>query len=81
LTEVDVDILLDGFANLLVATSRRRSFRPSLPDPDDEMVMEAAVFGGAVAIATYETSTFAVACRPFFIEVLTPGEVLARIGV
>ena len=77
LTEADVDDLLLGLSALLVPAARSRSLRPRLADPDDEMVLEAAVFATADAIATFEKPTFLEACKPLMIKVLTPGEILA----
>lgn len=79
LAEADVDVLLAGLADIVIAAPKGRSLRPLLPDPDDEMVLEAAIFGAADAIATFETVTFAAACVPLRIEVLTPGQILTRL--
>ncbi len=80
LAEADVDTLLTALASLLVPVARGRNLRPQLPDPDDEMVFEAAVFGAADAIVTFEVSTFAAAGRRLMIEVLTPGVIFGRLS-
>ena len=54
--------------------------RPLSPDPDDDMVLELAVSGAVQAIVTMNTRHFAQAARTFGILVLTPGELLARLG-
>jgi hypothetical protein len=45
------------------------------------MVLEAALFGGADAIVTFEAATFAPICATLRIEVLTPGQALAKLSV
>jgi putative PIN family toxin of toxin-antitoxin system len=47
-----------------------------LPDPDDEMVLEAAINGHAEAIVTHNRRDFAAASIRFGIAVLSPGEFL-----
>jgi len=49
-----------------------------LPDPDDEMVLEAAINGHAEAIVTHNRRDFERACYRFGIEVLSPAEILER---
>lgn len=66
-----------------VVESRKRrpySFRPQLADSDDEMVLEAAVWGGADAIVTFEVRTFSAAAARFGIAVMTPGAAWRRLG-
>lgn len=70
---------LDELAGLIVPANRNFSWRPQLPDPDDEMVLEAAIAGGAAAIVTFEITTFQLAARRFGFEVLTPGQAWSRI--
>ena len=53
--------------------------RPSLPDPNDEFLLELAVAGHANAIVTHNVKHFAEAER-FGIAVMTPREFLRRIG-
>jgi putative PIN family toxin of toxin-antitoxin system len=69
----EVSILLDAIA--FVAEPVRLSFlwRPTLRDPDDDMVLEAAVNGRADAIVTFNHRDFAPAAEKFGIEVLSPG--------
>ena len=75
----DVTALLDAVA--LVAEPVRLAFlwRPMLPDGDDDMVLEAAVSGGAEAIVTMNRRDFARVAETFGIEVLSPGEAAARL--
>jgi putative PIN family toxin of toxin-antitoxin system len=52
--------------------------RPSLPDPDDEFLLELAVAGRANAVVTHNVKDFAGAER-FGIPVTTPREFLRKI--
>lgn len=53
-------------------------WRPCLPDPDDDMVLELAVAAGCTAIITHNIRDFRPAVQ-FGIEVLTPSKFLERI--
>jgi predicted nucleic acid-binding protein len=50
-----------------------------LRDPNDEMVLEAAVNGRADALATFNVRDYATAATRFGVEILLPGEAIARI--
>lgn len=54
-------------------------WRPQLNDPNDEMVLEAAVNGGANALITFNKRHFGTIPSKFGIETLTPGEIIRRI--
>ena len=51
-------------------------YRPQLRDPDDEMVLEAAINGHAAAVVTHNVRDFLPAARHFGIQVLTPASIL-----
>ena len=53
-------------------------WRPSLPDPQDEFVLELAVAANCEAIITHNVRDF-VATKKFTPQVLTPAAFLARI--
>ena len=72
LTAEAVREALDDLAGRIAIAERAYSWRPQLTDPDDEMVLEAAINGAADAIVTFETKTFAAPARRFGIDVLTP---------
>ena len=78
-TAAEIDQALDVFCGLLAPAPKSRTVRPRLPDPDDEMVLEAAEFGAPDAIVTFETRTFAEAGRILQIAILTPGQFVARL--
>jgi putative PIN family toxin of toxin-antitoxin system len=71
---------LDALAGKIEPAGPHFSWRPQLGDPDDEMVLEAAVNGGAEVIVTFETTTFQQAAARFGIDVLTPGAFWAKVN-
>ncbi len=50
-------------------------WRPYLPDPGDDMVLELAVKAGCAFVVTYNQKDFA-GCERFGIEAIEPGEFL-----
>lgn len=60
-THGDVIDALDNLAGKIEPAEPHFSWRPQLGDPDDEMVLEAAVNGGADVIVTFEFATFSEA--------------------
>jgi putative PIN family toxin of toxin-antitoxin system len=79
LTQQAVDDVLDYFCK--VAHLQRIFFlwRPLLPDPKDDMVLELAVAARCQAIVTYNLGDFAEANK-FGVQVLEPAPFLSRIG-
>ena len=72
----DIGDVLDGLA--LVGKRVRFAFRwrPALPDPNDDMVLETAVNGQAQAIVTFNQRDFNAVAARFGCRVLRPGEFL-----
>jgi putative PIN family toxin of toxin-antitoxin system len=54
-------------------------WRPQLNDPNDEMVLEAAVNGRANILVTFNKRHFGVVPNHFGIETLTPSETIKRV--
>jgi putative PIN family toxin of toxin-antitoxin system len=54
-------------------------WRPQLRDPNDEMVLEAAVNGRADALVTFNVRDYGAAPARFGVQLLRPREALARI--
>jgi predicted nucleic acid-binding protein len=55
------------------------SWRPTLPDADDDMILEAAVAAGSATIVTFNLADFRGAER-FGVHVCRPQDALAMIG-
>jgi predicted nucleic acid-binding protein len=51
-----------------------------LPDPDDDMVLETAVNGGAHAIVTFNQRDFLPAAKKFECSIIRPATALEKIG-
>lgn len=77
----DVAAVLDVLAARMAEVRPRFRWRPALPDPDDDMVLECAVAGGAAAIVTVNVADFLPVSRDRFgLEILRPGELLRRLS-
>jgi len=75
----EVQIFVDAVIAMAEPVGSHYMWRPMLRDPGDELVLEAAVNGGAEAIVTYNQRDFGTAPAQFGVEVLTPNIVLRRI--
>ena len=76
-TAADVGAILDALCRVCRPVEIHYTWRPSLRDADDEMVLEAAVHGGADWILTFNERDFAGAER-FAPRVGRPGPVWRR---
>jgi predicted nucleic acid-binding protein len=76
LSAADVGVLLDAVAAVAEPVRLAFLWRPTLPDADDDMVLEAAVNGRADGIVTFNRRDFGPAAEQFGIPVLSPGEAL-----
>ena len=80
LTYEDINEILDYVCN---AADRRNIFflwRPFLPDPSDDMVLELAVEAGCKYIVTFNVRHFK-GVEQFGVTAVQPGEFLKLIGV
>lgn len=81
LTEDDIKELLDYHCQVGKLAAIRFQVRPSVADPDDELVLEAAIATGSEWIVTYNIRDMAAGAAQYGIDVITPGEALRRLGV
>lgn len=79
LSEREVDVFLDAVIAMAEPVESHFLWRPQLRDPNDEMVLEAAINGGADALVTFNLRDFGTAPSAFGIEVLPPREAIGRI--
>ncbi|MBM4226819.1 MAG: putative toxin-antitoxin system toxin component, PIN family [Gammaproteobacteria bacterium] len=79
LTAAQLEWFLDGLATLIEPVESRFIWRPTLRDPEDEMILEAAVNGRATAIVTFNSRDFGLAPGRFGVEVLLPREALRKL--
>lgn len=80
LSDEDVDDTLDYICAISEERQIHYLWRPTLPDPDDEFVLELAVEAGCQYIVTHNVADFRGAER-FGLRVITPGQLLHDIGV
>ena len=80
LNPVELGQVLDNLAAVARPVHVSYRWRPMLTDPDDEMVMETALNGGATALVTFNQRHFARMAGHSHCEVLVPSAALQRIG-
>jgi predicted nucleic acid-binding protein len=81
LTADDIKELLDYFCHVGKLSAIRFRVRPGVADPDDELVLEAAIASGSEWIVTHNIRDMAAGAARYGIEVITPGAALRRLGV
>jgi predicted nucleic acid-binding protein len=79
LTPAQVEQILAALASAAEPVTIRYSWRPQLPDPTDELVLEAAINGRADALVTHNVRHFAQAAARFGLRLARPIEVLEEI--
>ena len=79
LSLTEVDRALAALAAAIEPVDVRFTWRPQLPDPDDEMVLEAAVNGQADALVTHNLADFAAAAPRFGLLLAPPADLLRGI--
>jgi putative PIN family toxin of toxin-antitoxin system len=75
----DLELLMSDLAALIEPVEVHFRWRPQLSDTNDELVLEAAINGGADAIVTHNVKDFYPALRQFRLRVLKPSEALKEI--
>ena len=79
-TEKDISDFIDFFCHVGDQQDIFFLWRPFLPDPSDDLVLEVAVAGGCNAIITYNKRHFKNV-EKFGLRILDPKEFLIEIGV
>ena len=69
---------LTDIASVIEPVGLHFLWRPQLADPKDEMVLEAAVNGGAEALVTHNVRHFREVADRFGINIATPRDILER---
>jgi len=80
LSEADVDDTLDYICSISEERQIHYLWRPTLPDPKDEFVLELAVEAGCRYIVTHNVADFRGA-EGFGLRVVTPGQFLRDTGI
>ena len=79
LSERQVDVFVDAVIAMSQSVKTHFLWRPQLRDPDDEMVLEAAVNGRADALVTFNLRDFGRAPARFGVAALLPKDAIGRI--
>jgi len=79
LRRAEVANVLDDLAKVSRPVRLAFRWRPQMPDPDDDMVLETAVNGGASAIVTFNSRHFSDLSDAFRCAVLLPAAALHQI--
>jgi predicted nucleic acid-binding protein len=78
-TAEEVGEVIDHLCAVGQQTAVWYQVRPAVADPDDELVLEAAVASGSQWIVTHNTRDMESGASRYGIEVITPGEALRRL--
>jgi putative PIN family toxin of toxin-antitoxin system len=79
LSRAQLGVFIDAVAALVTPVETHFLWRPQLRDPGDEMVLEAAVNGGAQAIATFNHRDFGLAPARFGVDIMLPRDALQKV--
>ncbi len=79
MSEEEVSGFLAALASASEPVEVHYRWRPQLPDPADELILEAAVNGRADAVGTHNVRDFQAASHAFEIRVMTPAQVVKEI--
>jgi putative PIN family toxin of toxin-antitoxin system len=77
--EAEVKNLLNAIMDVAEPVEIHYLWRPELPDPSDDMILEAAVNGHADAIVTFNRKHYGEVPARFGIALLSPADTLRRI--
>jgi putative PIN family toxin of toxin-antitoxin system len=79
LSRAQLGAFIDAVAALVTPVETHFLWRPQLRDPGDEMVLEAAVNGGAQAIITFNQRDFGLAPARFGVDIMLPRDALQKV--
>jgi putative PIN family toxin of toxin-antitoxin system len=79
LSRAQVDDFMEELAAIIVPVDVHFQWRPQVADPNDEMVLEAAINGHADALVTNNLRDFAGIASRFDIAVLSPVQMLRKV--
>jgi putative PIN family toxin of toxin-antitoxin system len=79
ISPVEIDTLIDAICRVALPARVSYRYRPVLRDPNDEMVLEAAIASGSTHIVTFNLRHFKPATR-FGVTATWPGYFLNLIG-
>ncbi len=79
LSKNDIQDLLDYLCRVAFHQDIFYLWRPILPDPQDDHILELAIAAGCHTIITYNRRDF-VGVEKFGLKILTPAEFLASLG-
>lgn len=77
--EAAVTAVLDELAGLCVPVALDYRWRPAAADPNDDMVIETAINGGADVIATFNIADMRAGAARFGVAVARPAAILRRL--
>ena len=80
MSPADVEGFLTALASAAEPVDVNFLWRPQLKDPNDELILEAAVNGRAAAIVTHNVTDFRSASERFGVATLTPAEFLKELS-
>ena len=75
----EVAAVLDELAGLCVPVALDYRWRPQARDPDDDLVLETAINGGAEIVASFNVADMQAGAQRFGIVVERPGAAIKRI--
>lgn len=77
-SQEEIQEFLGGLVARLEPVEIHFQWRPQLTDPDDELVLEAALNGRADALVTHNTRHFLLAANRFGLRILTPANLFRK---
>ena len=79
LSAADTEIFLTAVVAMAEPVESHFMWRPQLRNPDDELILEAAVNGRAAAIVTFNQRDFGRIPSLFGVDAVTPAQAIGRI--